>query len=215
VAAPSVRSLLGLRQTWGILLARLFVDPVWWLYMLWLPVYLKEVRHFSLREIGASAWAPYLAAATGSLFGGWLAGRLIARGMSVNAARKIVVGAAACLMPFGILAARAHTAYGALACIAVVLFGFQMWISNVQTLPSDFFSSSAVGTVAGMGGTAAGISSLIFNLCTAWLVSHFGYGAVLTIAGLLAPVGALLLFLFIGRVHRLEPALELPAPNKF
>ena len=205
ITAPSVLSLLRLRQTQGILLARFFVDPVWWLYMLWLPVYLKEVRHFSLKDIGASAWVPYLAAAIGSLFGGWLAGHLIARGVSVNAARKIVVGVAACLMPFGILAAHAHTAPGALACISVVLFGFQMWISNIQTLPSDFFSSAAVGTVAGLGGTAAGISSLIFNLCTASIVTRFGYGAVLTIAGLLAPIGFALLLLFIGRVHRLAP----------
>ena len=61
-----------------------------------------------------------------------------------------------------------------------------MWISNVQTLPSDFFSQASIGSVAGMGGTAAGISSLFFNLCTGWLVAHHGYGIVLTLAGLLA-----------------------------
>jgi ACS family hexuronate transporter-like MFS transporter len=203
--APSLSSLLSLRQTWGILLARFLVDPIWWLYVLWLPTYLKEVRHFSLKDIGASAWAPYLAAAVGSLFGGWLAGRLITFGLTVNAARKTVIGIAACLMPFGILAAHAQSAYSALACISVVLFGFQMWISNVQTLPSDFFANSAVGSVAGMGGTAAGISSLMFNLCTASLVLHFGYGAVLTIAGVLAPIGAVTLFLLVGNIHRLLP----------
>jgi len=203
--APPLASLLALRQTWGILLARFLVDPIWWLYMLWLPTYLKEVRHFSLKDIGASAWVPYLAAAIGSLFGGWLAGRLISRGLSVNAARKTVIAIAACLMPFGILAAHAQSAYSALACISVVLFGFQMWISNVQTLPSDLFANSAVGSVAGMGGTAAGISSLIFNLCTASLVLHFGYSAVLTIAGVLAPIGALTLFLLVGNIHRLNP----------
>ena len=94
-----LRRLFALRQTWGILLARFLVDPVWWLYILWLPTYLKDVRHYSLQDIGISAWVPYLAAAVGSLFGGWLSGRLIARGWSVNAARKTVIAAAACLMP--------------------------------------------------------------------------------------------------------------------
>ncbi len=202
--APSMAQLLRMRQTWGILIARFLVDPVWWLYMLWLPTYLKEARHFDLKQIGAAAWAPYLAAAVGALFGGWLSGRLIRQGFSVNAARKIAISIAACMMPFGIFAARAHTAYGALACVAVVLFGFQMWISNVQTLPSDFFPGSAVGTVAGMGGTAAGIASLLFNLGTAWMVLHFGYGFVLTIAGAVAPVGALLLFVVGGTVRRVE-----------
>ena len=107
-------------------------------------------------------------------------------------------------MTLEFLAARAESAYAALAFISIVLFGFQMWISNVQTLPSDFFSNSAVGSVAGMGGTAAGISSLIFNLSTASLVAHFGYGVVLTIAGVLAPIGALTLFFLAGNIHRLN-----------
>jgi ACS family hexuronate transporter-like MFS transporter len=199
----SPRVLLSMRQTWGILLARFCVDPVWWLYMLWLPTYLKEVRHFSLKDVGASGWLPYLAAAAGALFGGWAAGRLIRSGMSINAARKTVVSIAACMMPFGILAARAHSAHMALACITVVLFGFQMWISNIQTLPSDFFSQASVGAVAGMGGTAAGIASLLFNLSTAPLARHFGYGFVLTVAGLMAPIGLLLLFVVGGDIHRL------------
>ncbi len=118
------------------------------------------------------------------------------------------MGIAACLMPFGILAARVDSAYAALACISIVLFGFQMWISNVQTLPCDLFPQSAVGSIAGMGGTAAGISSLLFNLCTATLIQHFGYGIVLTIAGILAPIGALSLFFLVGTIRRLNPTFS-------
>lgn len=202
--APNVPQLLRMRQTWGYLLARFLVDPIWWLYVLWLPKYLKDVRHFSLKDIGASAWAPYLAAAVGALFGGWLSGRLLHSGMSVNKARLTAILIAACMMPFGILAARANTAYGALACIAIVLFGFQMWVSNVQTLPSDFFPGAAVGSVAGMGGTAAGLSSLLFNLCTGWIITHFGYASVLTIAGILAPIGAIALIAVAGPIHKLS-----------
>jgi MFS transporter, ACS family, hexuronate transporter len=204
VRPVSYGELLKLRQTWGILLARFCVDPIWWLYMLWLPTYLKEARHFDLKQIGVSTWAPYLAAAAGALFGGWLAGRLIKRGMSVNRARKTTIALAACMMPFGIFAARAHSPYTALWCIAVVLFGFQMWISNVQTLPSDFFSHRSVGAVAGMGGTAAGVASLLFNLSTAPLAKHFGYGFVLTIAGVMAPLGLLLLVLVAGDIKRVD-----------
>ena len=61
--APSLANLLSFRQTWGILLARFLVDPIWWLYMLWLPTYLKEVRHFSLKDIVMLMRVPYLAAA--------------------------------------------------------------------------------------------------------------------------------------------------------
>jgi len=201
--APPISHLLKLRQTWAILIARFLVDPVWWLYMLWLPTYLKDARHMDIKAIGAAQWAPYLAAAIGALFGGWLAGRLIRASFSVNAARWIVIGSAACMMPFGIFAAHAATTLHALECIAVVLFGFQMWISNVQTLPSDFFPTNAVGTVAGMGGMAAGLASIFFIHYTATMVAHFGYNFVLTLAGAVAPAAAILLFLIAGPIHRL------------
>jgi ACS family hexuronate transporter-like MFS transporter len=203
IKQPAVawRSLLRYRQVWALIAARFFVDPVWWLFVLWLPDYLYKVRGLSVKQIGMFAWAPYLAASMGSLFGGWLAGKLIARGHSINRARKLVIAAAACLMPFGILAARAETPITALAYIAVVLFGFQMWIGNVQTLPSDLFATNAVGSVAGLGGTGAAIGSMLFILTTGWLVSHFSYALVLTIAGLLAPIGTILLFVLLGRIQ--------------
>ena len=201
---PPTSQLLRMRQTWAILVARFLVDPVWWLYVLWLPTYLKDARHLDIKAIGASAWAPYLAAAIGALFGGWLAGRMIRSRLSVNAARIITISIAACMMPFGVLAGHASTTAGALTCIAVVLFGFQMWITNVQTLPSDFFPTNAVGTVAGFGGMAAGIASIFFIHFTAPMVERFGYNFVLTVAGAVPPIAAVLLFLIAGPIHRLE-----------
>lgn len=212
-AALPFGDLLRLRATWGILLARFFVDPIWWLYMLWLPSYLKDVHHLNLRAIGLFQWAPYFCAALGSVFGGLFSGWLLRRGSTVNFARKLVIGIAACLMPAGIFAAHAHSAYAALAMIAIVLFAFQMWISNVQTLPSDYFANASVGSVAGLGGMAAGLSSLFFNLCTGWLVARFGYASVLTLAGLLAPAGAVLLFAVGGRVQRLPARARSPHPD--
>ncbi len=144
-----------------------------------------------MKQIGLFAWVPYVAADAGSLFGGWLSGFLIGRGWSVNNARKAVIGFAACLMPAGILAAYTPDSMQALAFIGVVLFGFQVWINNVQTLPSDFFPKSAVGSVAGLGGTGAGIGSMIFIFTTGWVVGNFSYTPILVTAGLLAPIGTI------------------------
>jgi len=188
------------RATWAILAARFFVDPVWWLYLLWLPSYLVEARHINVRQLAVFAWFPYLAAAIGALFGGWLAKRLIHKGLSVNAARRLCIALAAILMPFGILAARAGCVTLTILWISLVLFGFQMWIANVQTLPSDLFPADSVATVAGLGGTAAGVSSLLFNLFTGFLVVHFGYASVLTIAGILSPIGLIFLFVLMPTI---------------
>jgi ACS family hexuronate transporter-like MFS transporter len=208
--APRWRELLRYRQVWAIVLARFLTDPVWWLYISWLPKYLADARGFSLVKIGLFAWVPYVAADAGSLSGGWLSGYLIARGWSVDRSRKLVILIAALLMPAGILAAFAHDAMVALALIGVVLFGFQVWINNVQTLPSDFFSDKAVASVAGLGGTGAGIGSMIFIFGTGWVVDHFSYVPVLVTAGLLAPFGTLVLFALSGRIERvvLRPSLR-------
>ncbi len=187
-----------------MVLARFFGDPVWWLFVLWLPEYLSKARGLSLKEIGLSAWVPYMAASGGSLFGGWLAGRLISSGMSVNRARKTVVTIAACLTPAGLLAAQAQSTVTALAFISVVLFAFQMWVGNVQTMPSDFFPEELVGSVAGLGGTGAAVGSMIFMLTTGWIVTHFSYAPVLVIAGLLAPTGTVVLFVLSGRIQRIS-----------
>ena len=203
-ATISVGRLLRIRQVWAVILARFIVDPIWWLFVLWLPEYLNKARGLSVKQIGMFAWAPYLAASAGSLFGGWLAGRLIRGGLDVSRARKTVIGIAACLMPAGLLAARAESAIAALGYIAIVLFGFQMWISNVQTLPSDFFADKTVGSVAGFGGTGAAIGSMTLTLATGWIVTHFSYAPVLMIAGVLAPVGTVVLFLMAGKIRRVE-----------
>ena len=201
--APRWRELLRHRPVWGIVIARFLTDPVWWLYITWLPLYLANVHGFSLTQIGLFAWVPYLAADAGSLLGGWFSGYLIGRGWSVDRARKAVIVFAALLMPAGVLAAFAKDPMVALALIAVVLFGFQVWINNVQTLPSDFFSSRAVASVAGLGGTGAGIGSMIFIFTTGWVVDHFSYTPILIAAGLLAPLGTIALFLLAGPIRRI------------
>src|SRR5712664_2372630 len=72
------RELLRYRQVRAIVLARFLTDPIWWLYISWLPKYLADARGFSLVKIGLFAWVPYVAADAGSLSGGWVSGYLIA-----------------------------------------------------------------------------------------------------------------------------------------
>ncbi|MGE0131625.1 MAG: MFS transporter [Blastocatellales bacterium] len=203
-AAPKWRELLRYKQVWAIVLSRLLVDPVWWLFITWLPLFLHKVHGFDLKKIGLFAWVPFVAADAGSLLGGFTSGYLIKRGWSVNRARKAAIGFATLLMPAGILAARTPDPMMALALIGLVLFGFQFWINNVQTLPSDFFSDKAVASVAGLGGVGAGLGSMVFVLATGWVVDNFGYTPVLTAAGVLAPIGTVVLFALAGTITKIS-----------
>jgi len=199
---PGWLHLLTYRQTWAIVMGRFITDPIWWLYIFWLPSYLQEARGFSLREVGQSAWLPFLAGGVGALSGGFASGALISRGWTVDRARKTVMMAGALLTSAGILAMRANDPYVALAWMAVVLFGFQVWINNLQTLPSDFFPSTAVGSVFGLGGAAAALASVLFTWGTGHVVDSFGYTPVFVAAGVLGPLGLIVTLLLAGPIRR-------------
>jgi len=197
---PGWGQLLRYRQTWSVVLGRFITDPIWWLYIFWLPSYLQEARGFSLQQVGMSAWLPFLAGGIGALSGGYASGALISRGWTVDRARKSVMIFGAMLTPAGILAMRATDPYAALGWMAVVLFGFQVWVNNLQTLPSDFFPSSAVGSVFGLGGLAAAVASVLFNWGTGRVVDAFGYTPVFLTAAVLGPLGLVVTLWLAGRI---------------
>lgn len=199
---PGWMHLLTYRQTWAVVMGRFITDPIWWLYIFWLPSYLQEARGFSLQQVGQSAWLPFLAGGIGALSGGYASGALISRGWTVHTARRAVMIFGALLTSAGILAMRANDPYVALAWMAVVLFGFQIWVNNLQTLPSDFFPSSAVGSVFGMGGAAAALASVIFTFGTGRVVDAFGYTPVFLASAALGPVGLAVTLLLAGRIDK-------------
>ena len=203
-AALPYRRLLAFPETWGILLGRLFTDPVWWLYLTWLPLYFATVHGLNMKQIAWFASVPYLAADAGSLIGGAASGWLMSRGWSVDRARKAVLIPAALLMCCGIGAAALRDPYQILAVISVVTFGFQAWVNNVQALPGDYFRAGSVASVAGLSGLGAGIGAILFTLGTGWVVDRVGYQPILIAAGILPGVGTLALLLLGGRIRRLE-----------
>lgn len=195
------KELLRFKTTWSIISSRFFIDPVWWLFVTWLPTFLKEQFAFDIKQIGAFAWFPYLMAAIGSLLGGYYSSMQIRRGVSAVDARKKAITIGSIIM----LVSLAATAFmlndlnerpaAAIGLISITLFGFQFLINNIQTLPSDFFNGKNVGTVAGMGGTAAVLGVLI----TTWMVpvlTKTSYVSFFILAAVLVPLAWLSLKIF-------------------
>jgi ACS family hexuronate transporter-like MFS transporter len=200
-------SLFRHRQVWAVMAARFFSDPIWWFLISWLPNYLKSERGFSLALIGLLAWIPFLFADIGNLVGGAVSSLLIKRGWSVDRARKTVLVLSALMVPTGVaMVVGAPSDAIAIAGISVIAFGFQSWIVNVHTLPSDCFPKQDVGSVFGIGGTSAGIASMGFTLLVGYIVDRFSYTPVFIMVGLMAPLAAVLLLLIMRRIERV-PAL--------
>ncbi|HYN82850.1 MAG TPA: MFS transporter [Gemmatimonadaceae bacterium] len=205
-------SLFRHRQVWAVVAARFFSDPIWWFLISWLPNYLKSERGFTLALIGLLAWIPFLFADIGNLTGGAVSSLLIRNGWSVDRARKTVLLTSALLVPLGVAAVvTAGSNAVAIAGISAIAFGFQSWIVNVHTLPSDCFPKQDVGSVFGIGGTAAGIASMLFTLLTGYIVDHFSYTPVFIIVGLMSPFAAFLLFVIMRRIERVPALLETAA----
>ena len=188
----------------GICLARFLGDPVWWIYLVWLPLYLARARGLDLKTIGLSVWLPYLCADVGALLGGYSSGWLIRRGKSPVHARFIAIVFAALLTPAGIFVLAVQSLAATLALISAVLFAFQFWINNVQTLAGDFFPNELVASISGLGGTSAGIGAMVVTLFTGWVVDHFGYSPMLVLSALLVPAATLALF-FLARQPQSVP----------
>ncbi len=188
----SWRQLLNFKNTWGIITSRFFIDPVWWMFLTWLPTFLKEQFGFDIKQVGAFAWLPYLFAATGGLTGGFFSSAQIRRGVSPVKARKnaITIGCVIMLISLTTIAIVLEDLKEninlAIALISAVLFGFQFLINNLQTLPSDYFHGKNVGTVAGMGGTSAVIGTIIFTWLVPWMTKT-SYTSFFVLAAVMVP----------------------------
>ena len=202
-AAPGWFEMLRFRQSWSVVASRFFLDPIWWLFVSWLPIYLAATFGFDIGQIGFSAWVPYVGAMAGALFGGWLARYLLEKGRTVNYARKMTITLGGVIMlPALLLTAAAATPLAAILLIALILFGFQTAIGNIQTLPSDFFSGKSVGSLAGVGGTAAVAGVLITTELIPRIIEASGSFAPAFIWGAaLVPLAIVSVWLFGGRIR--------------
>ncbi len=195
---PSTMALLRQPETWALLLPRFVSDPVWWFYLLWLPKYLSDQRGFSIADIGALAWMPYLAADLGALVGGIFTGWLIQRGFETVRARSFGMLPFAALMPVSVLIPGASTNM-ALAIICVVAFAHMAWKTNLQTVTNDVFPLSVVGTVAGIIAFGSGLGGSIFTWLTGWTVQNVSYDAIFIVMGFLHPIAFVIFRFFMRR----------------
>ena len=175
----SVAKILSFKQPWGVLLCRFFIEPIWWFFAGWMPIYLNSKFGLSIEEIGNTMWISYLMAAAGGIVGGYVTELMIKR-TSVNFGRKasIVIGSLLIIIGFiCIMMFVGDSDYMAFIYLAgVALFGFQFAIGNIQTLSSDLFKGPSVGTLAGLAGTVAAFSPIIMN----WFIGNITKGGSYT-----------------------------------
>ena len=203
---PSTGEMLSRKETWGAILPAMFIDPIWWLFVAWIPIYLIDSFGFNVKELGLYAWVPYVGAMFGAWFGGLLAQNLLGKGWTVNKTRKFVITLGAAIMIPALLAMSvASTPILAVLIMAVILFGFQTSIGNVQTLPSDLYSKKAVGSLAGYAGTAAKLAAAGLVWLVPRLTEGGNYMPAFIIGVALATLAVLSVWILIPKIEPLKP----------
>lgn len=201
----SLKQILSYRESWSVLVARFFLEPIWWLFVGWMPIYLAEVYGFNVKEIGFFAWVPYVGAAIGSISGGYYAGRLMSKGTNLNKARKTAIFIGGIIMFLGLVATIlfADTPLKFVVIVAFVLFGFQFAIGNIQTIPSDLFSGKSVGTLAGLGGSVGVFAVIVMNFLVP-VISKYSYIPIFIMIAVFVPLGVFAIYFFAKKIGPVE-----------
>ncbi|WP_375253056.1 MULTISPECIES: MFS transporter [Dokdonia] len=202
----SLLEILSYKESWGVLAARFFIEPIWWLFVGWMPLYLNSQFGFSVEEIGSTMWISYVGGMIGSLAGGWYSGKLMAK-HTVDFSRKRTILIGATLIFLGLLGiiflVNDNNPMTFIFITGLVLFGFQFAIGNIQTLSTDLFRGPSVGTLAGLAGTVGAISVIIMN----WLIptiASTSYTPAFIVIAILAPMVVLSIFGLIRNIKIVE-----------
>jgi DNA-binding transcriptional ArsR family regulator len=205
---PAIRvpllTLIQYRQAWAFAIGKFMTDPIWWLYLFWIPDFLNRNYGINLTSIGPPLITIYVIADVGSIAGGWLSSALIKRGWAVNAGRKTAMLVCALAVVPMALAAQVTHLWVAVGLVGLAAAAHQGWSANLFTLTSDMFPRQAVGSVVGFGGMAGAVGGLLIAKLTGYILETTGsYVPVFLIAAstYLAALGIIHLL-----VPRLQPA---------
>lgn len=196
----TLKQILKRKETWGCFSARIFIDPVTYFLLFWIPKYLQDTQGFTLSDIGATVWIPYLALGIGTILGGAIPKFMIDRlGWSLNKSRKSVMFFASVLIPLLCYALYSGvTPMVAIASIAGIMFAHGLW-SNI-TLPTEIYPKSIQGTITGLGGSLGGATGFISQILIGIAVVKYSYLPVFAYVGFIYMFTFILVVLFIGKL---------------
>jgi MFS transporter, ACS family, hexuronate transporter len=192
--------LLRYPQTWGIVGGRFLLDPYWFLIADWFALYLNR-KGFRLEQSILGFWVPFLGADVGNFVGGGLSSYLIARGWSVGRSRRLVLLIFGPSMMILILAAFIRDYVPLVLLFGFATFAYAACSTMFLSLPSDVFHPDAVASVSGLGGTGAGIGTLISTYMIGRISDRFSFQPIV-IASSIIPCLAVAIFVLLVRARK-------------
>lgn len=180
------------RIFWAICGAAFFIQMIYVTNFSWLPSYLVLERGFSDIKSGNALAVPYLAAAFGALFGGFISDRLGSRTLVIMCGALLTIPAIVGLLVF-------DNEVAVLVMIGLVLFFNAAAVSLFVVLLFDLFPPETAGVALAValgvsGGLGAAAGPVILGY--AYDVTHsFAWGFVIMAAGMVVSM-TLLAFVY-------------------
>lgn len=209
VPRVSMRQMLGQSSSWAVMLCRFFIGPVMQFYWYWTPSFLFNSLHMTMTQIGFLGWIPFLMGDVGGVLGGWFAGVLLRRGISVRNTRRISMYGSALVCAVSLAVPVMHGIGAALAAISIAIAADNFLSAHMFAAVTDLFPDQQVGRATGLTGIAGGLSGMLFPLLTGLLVDRISYTPVFVLVAIMPMLGTVGLFVA-GRQYRLQPRLALP-----
>ena len=166
----SWKQVLLFKGTWLLLIGRLVTDPVWYFYQFWFPKYLSSDRHLSQEQLKIT-WVIYVAAGVGSLFGGWLSGHFIKKGIAPVKSRLWVMLGCACIMPLSPFISQATGLNMVMTITVCTVIASLAWMINTSSLILDVVPKHSLGSVFSIVAAGSTIGGIIMNSIVASMVS--------------------------------------------
>jgi MFS transporter, ACS family, hexuronate transporter len=204
--------LLKLPQTWGVIIARSFTDPVFFFISEWFPIYLVA-KGIELRTGLIAVGIPFIAADVGSFVAGWISGLLVRRGTSLGLARKVPIVFGGLGMTLLIPTIFTTNLYVIAFLFAGVTFTYAGFTIMANVLPTDLFDSSSVASVSGLSGTAAGLGTIVaFELVghvsdARQAAGTHSFDPIVILAGIVPFVGMILVLLLVRNTKATDQGL--------
>lgn len=194
--------LIRYRQTWAFAIGKFLTDPIWWIYLFWVPDFLQRQHGLDLKSFGLPIAVIYIIADVGSVGGGWISSQLIKKGYTINRSRKTAMLICAIAVLPIIIASWTSSLWLSVILIGIAAAAHQGWSANLFTLTSDTFPKQAVGSVVGIGGMLGAVGGMIIAPLVGYILASTGSYVPIFIIAASAYLIALLV------IHLLSPKLE-------
>ncbi len=195
--------MLQLRCAWGAILGHFSGNYFYYFLLAWLPTYLVQEEHLSIRSMSRLAAAVFLLIACTTMLAGWISDRLIGRGVSATRVRlTLVVGGQAvssCLLALTVVHGHPLVALGLLTIASI---GHGSYASNHWAITQTLAGPAMAGRWSSLQNGVANFAGIAAPWVTGLIVQRLGSARLaFAVTGGVALVGALSWGLLVRRVE--------------